>query len=355
MGRTSPRCGESRHARHELDEEVVEVQEREQSRRLRSVHALEPVSLPGPRSEETAASILPAAPRVGGLDALLREVDDLRLTLETDLTLAAAAVEAGGTGTAIEIIARDIASLHEFEDSALHHLAGLEQPAAPRGRAWGRFARLSAAPFVAAAAVVGLLLGVVPNGASPAAHTDLTSVSAQSSLQQLTSFAAQGRTSEVRVAALQLHDRISALVDTSPDNPVAAQQALLLLSYERSVIVQSGDSAALHDVLVLSAALAAKIRSALPFSLRTAVPAVPPLRPVVVAPAPPRSQQTKPKPAASPSPTTHASPSPKPTPSPSATPSRQASATPSPSASAQPTAGTPFVSGGDPETWGTLH
>lgn len=332
------------------------MDEREQSRRLRSVRALEPVDLPGPRHEETAATILPAVPRVGALDALLREVDDLRLTLETDLTLAAAAVEAGGTGTAVDIINKDIESVREFEDSALEHLTALADAeptaAGARGRDWSRLVRLSAAPFVAAAAAVGLLLGVVPDQAGPAG-VHPSSVSAQSSLQQLTTLAAQGRTSEVRVAALELHDRISALVETSPTNAVAAQQALLLLSYERTVIVQSGDGAALHDVLLLSAALAAKIRSALPSSLRTAVPAVPALRlpSAPAAPAPPRQQQTKSKPSASPSPSARATQSPKASasPSPSATTAPKPTATPTPSASSSPTPGTPFLSAADPQ------
>ena len=281
------------------------MDERVPSRRLRLARALEPVDLPGPREEETAASILPGAPRVGALDALLREVDELRLTLETDLTLAAAAVEAGGTATASAIIDGDLESLHAFETKALGHLDELAGTA-PRGGRWESWARLSAAPFVAAAAVIGLLIGVVPHIGGSAGPSDISSVSAQSSLAQLTTLAEQGRTSEVRVAAMTLHNQISELVGDSANNPVTAQQALLLLSYERSVIVQSGDGAALHDVLVQSAALAAKIRSALPAALRTNVPKAPALLPAA-SPAP-RRESSRPRGQAEPEPQAEADP-----------------------------------------------
>lgn len=328
----------------------------QQGRRLRPVRALGAVELPGPRTE-TAASILPGSPRVGALDALLREVDDLRLTLETDLTLAAAAVEAGGTAAAVEIIENDIEALHDFEEGALGHLSDLAShaPAQPRSRGglrWQHLARVSAAPFVAAAAVIGLLIGVAPTGANDTAP-EIATVSAQSTFDHLTSLAAQGRTSEVRIAAQTLHSQISALVGRASDNPAAAQQALLLLSYERSVIVQSGDSAALHDVLLQSAALAAKIRSALPWAIRTAVPAVPN---IPVAPPAPKRQGTKAKPTASASPTPSPTPSKSsPTPKPSASPT--ASPKPSPSSSSSSDPGTPFLPAEpDPDpSPGSLH
>jgi hypothetical protein len=309
------------------------MQERGPGRRLRFVRPLEPVELPSPREQETAESILPGAPRVGALDALLREVDTLRLTLETDLTLAAAAVEAGGSDTAIEIIEDDLDSLHAFETSAIGHLADLAAgpgARAPEGR-WAAWARVSAAPFVAAAAVIGLLLGVLPQVSGGSGTGAITSVSAQSSLEQLTTLAAQGRTNEVRVAALTLHDQISALVDQS-SSPATAQQALLLLSRERSVIVLSGDGAALHDVLVESAALAAKIRSALPLSLRSKLPVAPAVLP---ASSPqPKRESSRPKPTASPTPSPRATTSPKPTTS--ASPSAKPSGTPSATASSTP-------------------
>lgn len=287
------------------------------SRRLRSV------------PEGVAAE--PPGPRVGGLDALLREVDGLRSTLEADLSLVAAAVESGQPDLAIEILDGDCDALHTFEDQALGRLAGLaaeptlepaleltvEPGAERRSSLWSR---LPAAPFVAAAAIVGLLVGVVPRAVSwPQNDVTTTAVSAQSSLEKLTTLAAQGNTSEVRVTAATLHNQISALVQESKD-PRAAQQALLLLSYERLAIEQSGRGAVLHDVLAQAAALASRIRGQLPVELRTVVPAAPP----VIAPAPPKP---------SPSPTAHPKKSAKPSPSPTPTPSRSATAKPKPSSS----------------------
>ena len=329
------------------------MHEDQQPRRLHSVPALDPLELPNPR-RETAASILPGVPRVGALDALLREVDDLRLTLETDLGLAAAAVEAGGAATAAEIIQSDLETLHAFEGSALDHLADLAEKDAPQSRArlpWSRLARLSAAPFVAAAAVVGLMIGVVPTGVGQPAP-EVATVSAQSTFEHLTDLAAEGRTSEVRVAAQTLHSQISALVGRAASNPAAAQQALLLLSYERTVIVQSGDSAALHDVLLQSAALAAKIRSSLPWAIRSAVPAAPTIVPA--APPAPKRQEAKPQPTASPTaakptPTAAATPTASATPSPTASPTTSPTPTASPSASSSPGSGTPFLPAGDPD------
>lgn len=333
-------------------------------RRLRAVSPLDAAELP---VDESAATILPGAPRVGPLDDLLRQVDDLRLTLETDLTLAAAAVEAGGPAAAAEIIEADLAGLRLFDERALGHLSELASacPSAPKTRTWGRLARVSAAPFVAAAAVVGMLLGVVPTSSGPGPSAPSTTVSAQSTFQQLTSLAAQGRTDEVRIAAQKLHNQISALVGTAKQDPAAAQQALLLLSAERNVIVSSGDGAALHDVLVKSLALAARLASALPPSLRTAMAAAPALP---AAPEAPRRQQPKPgpaspspaasKPSPTPSPKPTPSPSPKPTPSatPSPSPSDSPSATPTASSSSGPS--TPFLSGPDgaaSPTPGTAH
>lgn len=308
------------------------MDERGPSRRLRFVR---PDSLASPRPE-TAETILPDVPRVGALDALLREVDDLRLTLETDLTLVAAAVEAGGASTAAEIIDGDLSALHAFEQSALGHLAELSTAPAMGASRQRNWARVSAAPFVAAAAVVGMLLGVIPNvGGTDSGRSEVSSMAAQSSLNQLTTLAAQGRTSEVRVAAQTLYAQISELMEQSPNNAQTAQQALLLLSYARDAIVQSGDGVALRDVLLQSASLTAKIRNALPASLRTNIPKAPLLLPVAPSPTPKR-ESPKPRPTASPSPTTKPTTSPKPSPTASPTPTAKASATPTATPSATP-------------------
>lgn len=296
------------------------------SRRLRSVPA------DGPERTQPTAE---GAARVESLDALLREVDDLRLSLETDLTLAAAALDSGEAEVAAGILGSDIDNVHTFEDRALGHLSALScEPAAPAQRSSRWLSRASAAPFVAAAAVVGLLIGVVPSTLGTHSTSIAPStVSAQSSLERLTALAAQGRTSQVRDASITFHEQINQLVAQSKDNPAAAQQALLLLSYERFAIVQSGDGAALHDVLAASTAIATRISRSLPAALRTAVPAAPAL-----AAAPAGTSSPKPKPRRTTASKPSASPTPSPTASPRASSSPKASPTASPTPSPSPTA-----------------
>ncbi len=274
-------------------------------RRLRALHPV--VTL------ETAATILPGSPRVGDLDALLREVDGLRLTLETDLSLAASAVEAGAPSIALDIIENDRVGLAAFEGRALGHLSSLSSTAVGRRRF-----RVPAAPFVAAAAMVGFLVGVVPNAAGPDEVTTST-VGANGSLTQLQNFAADGHTSQVRAASATLHQQLLAVVAAAGSDPAAAQQALLLLSDERDAIVQSGDSFALHDVLVQSTALANRIRNAMPATIRKSVPVAPFVVVPTATPSASPKPSAKPTPSATPSPTASPAASPSPSASPRAT------------------------------------
>ena len=289
----------------------------ERRRRLRSVSPT--VAYP-----ETPQSILPGAPRVGSLDALLREVGSLRLTLETDLSLAAAAVEAGHPGVAAEILGSDRASLGQFEASALGHLHALDRvPDAPAAR---RSARASLTPLLATAAALALAFGFAPQVLHQDQNVlDAAAASAQTSLDQLQDFAAEGNTVQVRVAAASLHAQLVDAIATADSDPASAQQALLLLSYERDAIAQSGNSAALHDILVQSVALANRIRAAMPARLRNNVPKAP----VVVLAEPSPTSSTKPKPTA----TASASPAAKPSATASPTPSAKPTATPSSSPS----------------------
>jgi hypothetical protein len=316
--------------RRNLDHKTRDGQERaamsereaQPPRRLRAV--------PVDTYPETAESLLPGLPRVGALDALLREVDGLRLSLETDLELAAAAVEAGSPQVAADLVDRDREGLRAFEARALAHLADLADddlepfapPAQVRRRWW---TRVPAAPFVAAAAIVGFLVGVVPHtqGTGP---TPLTAspASASRSLEQLTQLAALGQTAQVRDAATELHSQLMSLVAEARTNPAAARQGLLLLSAERAVIAQSGDSAVLGDVLAESAQLSKMILSALPAGV---LPTAPPV--VVAVPTPVRQASQRPTTTASSKPATTSGTGTRATPAAQSTPA----ATPQPSSS----------------------
>lgn len=262
-------------------------------------------------------------PRVEALDALLREVDDLRLTLETDLSLAASAVESGEPGVAADILGADRAALHAFEDRALGHLAELDSP--PRQRLW---AQVHAAPIVAAAALVGVLIGVVPHTLGPGPDTSGRNVAASDSLQRLQELAESGSTEQLRAASAQLHRDLAGVVANAQSDPAAAQTALLLLTYEQSAIVRSGDSRALADVLRQSQALAAAIVAALPARAR---------------PAPPRVDAAVAEPTASPAPKPSPAASPKASPSPTASPKASSSASPTSSKDPAPLPSAPIA------------
>ncbi|HUR52270.1 MAG TPA: hypothetical protein VMZ11_09115 [Mycobacteriales bacterium] len=247
-------------------------------------------------------------PRVDALDAFLREVDDLRLTLETDLTLAASAVEQGAPQVASDILGSDRDALHRFEERALDQLAGLEQHEHHRRLRMPAHA----GPILVAAALVGVLAGVAPSALAPTTEATPQTVAATDSLQRLQELAQSGDTDQVRAASVQLHAQLASVLANAKSDPEAAQTALLLLTYEQSAIVRSGDSRELADVLLQSRALARAIVAALPAAVRPGV-----ARPgLAVAPKP---ASASPKPAPKPSPT--ASPATKPAPSskPSAT------------------------------------
>ncbi|MCU1593056.1 MAG: hypothetical protein JWO12_448 [Frankiales bacterium] len=289
--------------------------------KVRALRAVRPAA--PSESPESAASILPGLPRVGALDALLREVDGLRLSLETDLSLAASAVEAGSVGIARDIIDSDIAGLHRFESSALDQLAELSDADAAEDHgasaAWWR--RVPKTPFAAAASVVVFLLLAVPSGNHGPSDIDAANVSASERLQQISLLASSGQTSQIRDAAVSLHGQLLKLIAQAKTDPVAAQRGLQLLSDERSIIALSGDSAALRDVLADSANLSNLIISQLPAAIRPTVRTVRPL--IVTSTSAPSSRPTaRPtsSPSSKPSATPSATPSPKPTSSSTASP-----------------------------------
>lgn len=299
------------------DERDTEGQVMSESRRRR----LRPSRASDRPKPETAGSVLPGVPRVDALDALLREVDSLRLTLETDLTLAAAAVEGGAPHLAADILDSDRDGLRAFEQRALGHL---EELAAPRRRRL----RVPAAPFVAAAAVAGFLLGVVPHTTRPTVPDTITAqaASADRSLADLEAAASSGQTAQAIAAANQLHGQIAQVLAAAQDDPKAAKAALALLHKEQVVLQSAGDAAALDQVLAVSRQLSRTLLTV----LKTAPPSSVPTAPVVVA------ASSHPRPHSSPTPTSRPATAPTSSPSPSAKP-RPAT---SPSASPSPSSGT---------------
>lgn len=276
-------------------------------------------------------------PRVAELHALLGDIDALRLTLQTDLTLAAAAVEGGVQDLAAELVDSDLAELHAFSRRAAAHLTRLEEGAPSDDTAVAdelpvqipvrRRRVLSGAPLMAAAAALIGFVAFVPSRGASTPETTMTSAAMAG--YELTRLASEGAPDEqLRLAAEELNDELAALIARAGDDPAAARQALLLLEQTTQVLSRQGDSGVLRSVMAETQALRARLRQALPVvAQRPARAGRPALR--VVTPQAPRIAVEPEKERTSSSPSAQSSP--KPSPSPSSPP-------PSPSPSPQPTA-----------------
>ena len=314
---------------------------------------------PAASSEPPAAADEPAgppaddAPRVLDLSALLADIDGLRLTLQTDLTLAAAALEAGADDLAGELVDGDLGEVRAFAARAGDHLEQLaaldaaqdaddapveDEAPVPAPRRVRRM--LPAAPLVAAAALLGFFVGVVPErAATPPGPASMTSAALAG--YELSRLADAGAPPEaLRAAAEELNDEVAVLIAQAAEDPAAAQQAMMLLETTTEVLARQGDTRLLRDVMAEARALRKRLQAALPSVQRPGRIVRPPSRvPMVAVPrieaAP---EQRRPSAAA---PKTESSPAPAPKPSPAATtpppsPSPSASPEPSPTPTEEP-------------------
>lgn len=278
-------------------------------------------------------------PRVADLSALLGDIDALRLTLQTDLTLAAAALEAGAPELADELVGGDVAEVRAFGESALERLAALEtaddevEVAAtplPRRRI------LSAAPLMAAAAALIGFVAFVPDRGVPATpETSMTSAAMAG--YELSRLAQAGAPDEaLALAAEELNDELAELIAQAATDPAAAQQALMLLETTTQVLSRQGDSGVLRSVMAETQLLRAKLRQTLP-DARPARSAVRKTTPAVVLPlVKEQPEKTRESQSGSSKPTASPKPSPKPSPSASASPAPAPAAPAESSPSAEP-------------------
>jgi hypothetical protein len=270
------------------------------------------------RDDERSAE---SAARSPELQALLRDLDELRLSLATDLTLAAAAVEAGSPELASAVIGSDRAELEAFAQRALRHLEQAERAAAVVPRARRRALLAAVTPLLAtAAAVLGVLAGVVPTGGPQPATDGGTAMASYQEVTRLTRDGAEA--AQVARAAARLHEELAAIVAAASADPAAAQEALALLEAEARVLDGSVDRDKLSGVIAEARQLVARLRAALPVDVPVRTPRVPsptaapndivvPVEvrsaPALPAPPPPRPE---PSPSSSPSPSAEPSPSP---------------------------------------------
>ncbi|MCU1674253.1 MAG: hypothetical protein JWN77_2366 [Frankiales bacterium] len=274
-------------------------------------------------------------PRIADLDALLREVDDLRCTLRRDFSLAATAADAGEDELAGWLLLGEDGEVRSFEERALAHLHELEARQEPlpavEPRTKRRVRMLPAAPLVAAcAALFGFLGGGLPGISDSSSTLPQTSNVSMDAYARVADLATSGASDHsISEAAAAFHAEIAPLVAVGASNPAAVEKAIALLRSERVVIASSGpDSPALRAVLRQADLLVARLQASLP---RKAV-----RRPVVVVPVAPEQEGSarRSSPAAKATPAAKASPAASPSGSPSPKPSPKPSS--SPAASPQP-------------------
>ena len=295
------------------------------------------------------------APRVADLSALLGDIDALRMTLQTDLTLAAAALEADATDLAGELVDGDLREVRAFGVRSAARLAALgDSDAAPDEHSdlldvepvetspLPRRRVLSAAPLMAAAAALIGFVAFVPDRGGVPESPETTMTSAAIAGYELTRLAQAGAPDEaLRLAAEELNDELAELIKRAQHDPAAAQQALMLLEATSEVLALQGDSGVLRSVMAETQLLRKQLREALPVAaqrpirstrpgVRKAVPTAASLP--VIQQQPEKSREAEPSTAPKPS----ASPKPSPKPSPS-TPAPQPSAEPSSSSTSEPT------------------
>jgi hypothetical protein len=278
---------------------------------------------------------------VAELSALLGDIDALRLTLQTDLTLAAAALEAGATGLAGELVDGDLTEVRAFGERAAGRLSALDianddtGPVEPVAAPLPRRRILSAAPLMAAAAALIGFVAFVPDRGVPATpETSMTSAAMAG--YELSRLAQSGAPDEeLALAAEELNDELAELIAQAATDPAAAQQALMLLDTTTQVLSRQGDSGVLRSVMAETQLLRARLREALPVTrpARSAVRKAPSesVLPLV------KAQPEKSREAQATSTKSSASPKPSPKPSPSASPTPEpAPAAPQPASSPSP-------------------
>lgn len=329
------------------------------------------------------SAVPPVAAQPAELEALLAELDSLRLSLSSDLGLVAAALDADAPDVARDVLVgsrEDLAVFGLRADLALQGApAGPDDAPAPPPRNPRRARRLAvlAPTLTAAAALVGLLSGVVPANA-PAAPERSVVLDAAASYAELFRLHESGAPAErLALVARQLHAEVARLVALAGDDPAAARQALRLLELELQLLAGPQHRGALDAELAESQRLVQALRSAV-LATPAAALADPTLADTALAPLPapvPTPGPTRPRtggdavvvvPAAPQPAAPAAEPEPEPQPQPQAQPASAAEPAPAPAeqaaeepAPAEPTpaesaptpAPPPGPQAGDPSTW----
>jgi hypothetical protein len=275
---------------------------------------------PGPRR---------AAPRSAELDALLRDLDQLRRTLETDLSVAAAAVEAGSVDVAVDVLEHDQQALGVFSGRAGQHLRPARRPGLRR------LLTTSAGPIglAAAAAAVVAIAVLAPGQRTPsgpdvaAGPSETQSATLTASLtalampyQALVELSDENAPDhQVRAAAGRLDAGVRQAQPQLRADPLAATAALGMLQAEHQVLKARDTAGSMSDLVQRNQQLSQQIRDQLPPG--TVLPSPDPSNPVIPLPTTSAPVQPTEPPVTEPPPTTEPTAAPQPTETPTGDPS----------------------------------
>lgn len=281
------------------------------------------------------------------LSAIKGDVERLRLTLASDLSVAAAAVDNSEERIAGDIVDADRREMAEFAERTLQRLG--QDRSRKRATTSPRKALVRVGPaLLAAACAAAVLVSSVPSPATRPAVSPISTVTRSLAAFRDAVLQQTGDTSAVMNAAARLRASIASLLLQARDNPATASQLVQVLRTEEDLLLAvrpSGTAFLLPEVTQLLAQLS---RSAVPAS-HAAQPVLP-TPPPMPGPAPvtaPRAPQPSTSTAKSPYPASSSSPGATSTAKPSPSPSPSASSTSSGGVSFNPTTSIP-VGGGLP-------
>jgi hypothetical protein len=213
----------------------------------------------------------------GALSALLGEVNALRLTLDSDLTIAAAAADAERDDIAGDILDSDREELAAFAARAQLRLDGVDDSPAPAPAAAGRRLRVLGPVLVAASVAIALVIGAVGGASTSKQPTTralgpnrLVSEQVTASYADLRRAADGGASPSLIVAAAKrLHRSLVPMLHNPSANPASVQRVLHMLAFETAVL--ENNPAAAH-VLAQARALVARLAAQVKPTVVVALP-----------------------------------------------------------------------------------
>lgn len=215
-----------------------------------------------------------SAPRVAELSALLADIDALRTSLQTDLSLVAAALDVGAESLAVELVDGNIRAVHSFEVRAITHLQAMHEAAPVTGRTRSSAARRapahsdrtrrrlvpSAPALVAAAALIGFVVGVVPDrGTVRPAPAGSSTVVAGDSVNP--AVPQETAVPDVPGAAERRPDDVVAQPAVSPASPAPLADALVLPQPNPALRDEPAVAVLRRDALTATRSLADRVRT----------------------------------------------------------------------------------------------